>query len=625
MTLADLPVLNPSTPGREARRAAVVAALFAVFGVLYALARATAASPPDPVATGGDPFGFAFPRGWGVIRAAWSGAATWPGRLAAANMETTLAIFAIVLLAIALIIVMHPDILSRQGPQYVSPARRITTVVIALVAAFLVYWGVDQIDSIFGSGIARAPERGPRQLVGMGAVSALLFGGVWSFIGPKDFGRRIPLRISHGALGGLGLWAAATFATYLSAQPRAFLSSSIDTYYTLLTLDAASGEPGATLGWAIGADVLTAAVAMAVAGAILVVTAPQSLGPGNRRGSTAAAGVLFAFLGVVALTTWTQTTERARAVNANVVEALQLGTQGIPRSPVILGGQSLTATQRVVNRFPAVPSATADDCVRDTDERTLPAATAANVNRLASYLQAQGRGMNGQSIRAASCLAALQALRWDPEAARQTVFASERPERAGALTYLFTASGITSMAPAALRTALRNLADTSRYHHGSEAAMRFAGLARLAGDSVTEAAWRDRIIQPSGSAVMSGLLSRPSYVNGTITGRVQSRRAPWRVGLLSVGDPSSGGDPMQSAPRSEITVLSYMVMATSTGSDGRFTFTGLRDGWYILALLSPEGEPAVSPATLQVRGDPGVIRMEPARSSRDVGVIQIDY
>jgi len=34
MTLADLPVLNPSTPGREARRAGLVATLFLVFGLV---------------------------------------------------------------------------------------------------------------------------------------------------------------------------------------------------------------------------------------------------------------------------------------------------------------------------------------------------------------------------------------------------------------------------------------------------------------------------------------------------------------------------------------------------------------------------------------------------------------
>ncbi len=625
MTLADLPVLNPSTPGREARRASVVAGLFAVFGVLYALARATASAPPDPVASGGDPFGFAFPRGWGIARALWSGASTWPGRLATANMETTLAVGAIVLLAIALVVVMHPDILSRQGPQYVSPARRITTVVIALVLAFLVYAGVDNIDNLFGSGSAGATEQAPRELVGFGAVSALLFGGIWSFIGPKDFGRRIPLRISHGALGGLGLWAAATFATYLSAQPRAFLTSSLDTFYTLLTLDAAGGGPGATAGWAITADILTAAVAMAAAGAVLIVTAPQSLGPGNRRGSSLVAGILFAFLGVVALTTYSQTNERAAQVNANVVEAQGLETQSAPRTPIVLAGAALTAADRLVGRFPGVPAATADDCGHGSEDRVLPAASRANVDRLASWLQAQGRGMSGQTMRAASCLAALRALRWEPEAARAGIFLSERPERIGPLTYYYATTGLLSTTPAQLRAILAALADTARYHHGSGAAPRFAALARLAGDAAMETEWRQRIMQPSDAAALSGLLARPAYTDGQITGRVAGARRGWRVGLIAVSDPSGGDDPMANAPRSEASILAAMVSATDAGADGRFGFAGLRDGYYMLALLTPEGAPPATRGTLDVRGDPGVIRLEATRRARDVGTITVNY
>ncbi len=625
MTLADLPVLNPSTPGREARRAAVVAGLFAVFGVLYALARAAGSAPPDPTASGGEPFGFAFPRGWGLVRAVWSGAATWPGRLQAASMETTLGAMAVVVLAIALVVVMHPDILSRHGPQYVSPARRMTTVIIALLLAFLVYVGVDRIDSIFGSGSASASERAPRELVGFAAVSALLFGGIWSFIGPKDFGRRIPLRISHGALGGLGLWAAVTFATYLSAQPRTFLSSSLDTYYTLLTLDAAAGTPGATAAWAVTADILTAAVAMAVAGAILIVTAPQSLGPGNRRASSLLAGALVAFLGVVSLTTRAQTRDRADEVGATVVTALQLETQAAPRTPIMLSGPGTPAMQRILRGYPSVPSYTSSDCVHESDDRTLPAATQANVTRLASYLQAQGREMSGQSIRAASCLAALHALRWEPEAARAVVFLGERPERAGVLTFLYASEGLPSMAPARLQGVLNALANTARFEHGAEAATRFAALARLAGDTTTEAEWRSRIIQPSGAAVISGLVARPAYRDGAITGRLQSARRGWRVGLISVGDPAGGDDPLRSAPRHETAVLSGMVTATDAGADGRFSFTGLRDGYYLLAVLTPAGAPMVTPNTLTVRGDPGVVRLEPNRRTRDVGTIQIDY
>jgi hypothetical protein len=68
-------------------------------------------------------------------------------------------------------------------------------------------------------------------------------------------------------------------------------------------------------------------------------------------------------------------------------------------------------------------------------------------------------------------------------------------------------------------------------------------------------------------------------------------------------------------------------MATSTdvGPDGRFTFRGLRDGYYVIALMGPEGSGTQQMQTLQVRGDPGFIRMEPARSTKDIGTIAVDY
>jgi hypothetical protein len=166
-------------------------------------------------------------------------------------------------------------------------------------------------------------------------------GGSWSFIGPKDFGRRIPLRVSHGALGGIALWAAVSLATLLSSQPRAFLSSSLDTYYSLLTVDAAAGHPGAIVAWAIGTDVLTAAAAMALCGALLVTTSPQTLGPANRRGAAVVALVLCAFLLVTAGTTWSQTNARAEMVNANTVRSLGLETGAPARTPVLLAGQAL--------------------------------------------------------------------------------------------------------------------------------------------------------------------------------------------------------------------------------------------------------------------------------------------
>ena len=625
MTLADLPVLNPSTPGREARRAVLVAILFAVFGALYALARAAAAAAPDLSASTGDVFGFAYPRGWGLAVSLWSGAAGWPSSLA--NSETFLAVSATVIMAIALIVVMHPDILVRQGPQYVSPARRITTVLVAFVMAFLMYRLVIAIDNLFSfDALVSNPDRARRELVGLGALSAIVFAGVWSFIGPKDFGRRIPLRISHGALGGIAVWGAVALATLLSSQARGFLSSTLDTFYTLLTVDAANGTPGATAGWAVASDVLTAATAMALAGALLIVTAPQSLGPGNRRGSAIVSGVVTLFLIVVAATTYSTTRAREREVNANVVSELQLDRTAPPRTPVLLAGQSMATSRRLIVRSLMEPTTTADDCLHPgSDNRTLPARTDNNVRRLTAWLQTHQDVVNGMAIRVASCRAALQALLWEPDSARAGIFLTDHPERIGALTYLYAMSGITTPRPAFLRRIIASLADTTRFQHGVEAPKRFAQLARLAGDTAAEAAWRQQALVPSTPEEVAMRGARPVYTDGVVSGRVTTSAPGWRIALLTADEPGSGSDAMVQAPRSEGAVLSSMVTAADLEADGRFSFGGLRDGYYQLALLSPGGTGVAQLTKLVVKNDPGVFQLTPAKKLKDVGTIDVSY
>jgi hypothetical protein len=625
MTLADLPVLNPSTPGREARRAVLVAILFAAFGALYALARAAAAAPPDLSASTGDVFGFAYPRGWGLALALWSGAARWPSSLA--NAETFLAVTATVIMAIALIVVMHPDILVRQGPQYVSPARRITTVVVAFLMAFLMYRLVIAVDNVFSfDTLASNPDRARRELVGLGALSAIVFGGVWSFIGPKDFGRRIPLRISHGALGGIAVWGAVALATLLSSQARGFLSSTLDTFYTLFTVDAANGTPGATAGWAVSSDVLTAATALALAGALLIVTSPQSLGPGNRRGSAIVSGVVALFLVVVAATTWSTTQARAREVNVNVVTELQLDRTAPARTPVLLAGQNLPAARRLISRPLLEPTTTADDCLHPGgDNRALPARSVNNVQKLTMWLQTHEDKVSGMAIRVASCRAALQALLWEPDSARAGIFLSSRPERIGALTYLYAVAGISTPRPAFLRRMIAALGDTTRYQHGVEAARRFAALARVAGDTAAESAWRQLLVTPLTAQEVATLPSRPAYTDGVVSGRVATSTPGWRIALLIADEPGAGSDPTAQAPRSEGAVLSSMVSAEDVGADGRFSFTGLRDGYYQLALLSPNGTGVVQLTKLAVKGDPGVFQLAPSKKTKDVGTISLTY
>ena len=622
MTLADLPVLNPSTPGKEAQRAVIVAALFAAFGVLYALARAAASAPPDPSLSTGV-FGFAYPAGWGITPALWSGAATWPTRLARADLGTTLAVSANIIMVIALIVVMYPDILARQGPQYVSPARRILTVVVAFVLAFLMYLGVNKIDAIFQADtISADPSGARRDLFGLAALAAIVFGSVWSFIGPKDFGRRIPLRISHGALSGISLWAAVSLATVLSSQARAFLSSSLDTYYSLLTVDAFAGSPGSTVAWAVGSDVLTAAAAMALCGALLVTTSPQTLGPANRRGAAVVAIVLTAFLLVVAGTTWSQTKTRAAVVQADVVGALGLEVTGPVRIPVVLAGQGLPRPQRIVARSQSHPQSLAEDCSNAAvqDERTLPAATVANVQRMTAWLDSHTDEVSGLAIRVVNCRAALQALLWEPDAAREGIFLSSRPERTGALTYLYAMSGVAAPRPALQRRILAALADTTKYRHGAEAATRFANLARTAGDTVAEAAWRSQEAQQTDLT----LRPRAAYADGTVRGRLVTPQSGWRVALLVADEPGAGADPLQQAPRSDGAVLASMVAATDVGPDGSFAFTGLRDGYYQLAALSPAGIGVSVLAGLQVRGDPGVFQLA-ARKDLNLAPIRLTF
>jgi hypothetical protein len=294
------------------------------------------------------------------------------------------------------------------------------------------------------------------------------------------------------------------------------------------------------------------------------------------------------------------------------------------RTPVLLIGQRTTTADRLIARNVTKPDATADDCAHasDLEDRAVPAATAANVQKLSAWLDAHGSEVSGLSIRVASCRAALQALRWEPDAAREGIFLSGHPERIGALTYLYAMTGLATPRPATQRRLLQALEDTAQFRHGAEAPTRFANLARVAGDTAAEASWRQRESQPSQASL---LRQRPAYVDGSVSGRVVAPQRGWRIALLSADEPGSGADPAQAAPRGEGLILTSMVTATDLGADGGFTFSGLRDGYYQLALLSPEGMGVPQLARMTVRGDPGVFQLAPTARAKNVGTISLVF
>jgi hypothetical protein len=294
--------------------------------------------------------------------------------------------------------------------------------------------------------------------------------------------------------------------------------------------------------------------------------------------------------------------------------------------PVLLLGQNVQMSHRLITRSLTSPTSMADDCLHPGgEERVLPADTRANVQRLSAWLDTHPDEVSGLAVRVASCRAALQALRWEPEASREGIFLSRHPERIGAVTYLYAMSGITTSTPAFLRRELVALADSTRYQYGAEAPRRFANLARVAGDTAAEAAWRQRSFAPPTPEEMATLRARPAYTDGVVTGRVSTSTAGWRIALLLADEPGPGSDPETQAPRSEGAILASMVTAADLGADGRFSFGGLRDGFYQLALLSPEGTGIGQLAKVAVRGDPGVFRLDPARKTKDVGTITLTY
>ena len=65
--------------------------------------------------------------------------------------------------------------------------------------------------------------------------------------------------------------------------------------------------------------------------------------------------------------------------------------------------------------------------------------------------------------------------------------------------------------------------------------------------------------------------------------------------------------------------------STDAAADGSFSFTGLRDGYYQLALLSPEGMGVPQLARVVVRGDPGVFQLTPTGRSKNVGTVALVF
>ena len=593
-----MPALNPSTPAREAVRAALVAGAVFLAGSLWVVADAAAPVPVGPLAALLLPEASIAPRAWAESQT-WHGWANLAFAVQASGFAWALRLAALALGAAAVLAIVHPGAYQRPARYYLAPLRRVTAYLSAVAVAYGVPGAVAALHDALVPDLSATTTTDLGAAVRLGAVMALVGAAIWTVAGPGVWNVRALLRFSHGALAGIAVWATCALAVLLAA-PLRDLGELVSIGNVMMAVDASHGAPGATFGTVLVATLLVYASSLALAGALVAVGAPQSMGAWARSGAAWVAAVLF--VGVLGLGWGTARTARSLVAEASpdVVAALGLDTVAAPRPVVLLLGER-DSTRRVLPRQALLPLKLAQDCAPATvaGSARLPAASEANLARLDAWLAEHRTEVSALAARVVGCRVSILARLFRPSEARAQIFTDPVPLRVGSFALSFGLRGLgEGPVTSEGRTFLAEVEDTTRW------ALSDRGKQQLA-------RWRARAA---------------ASATGAVTGRLAVRDpSRWRVGLAAGVDPASGADPLLVAPRSDGLVLLAMAQATSPDERGGFAFPDVAPGWYQLALLAPEGtEPAVL-ATLSIQGDPGQFQQVAGRSRRDLGTIRLTY
>ncbi len=594
-----MPALNPSSPGREARRAALVGGAAFVGGALWVLADAAGRVPAGPLAAFALPAAAIAPKAWALDPAAWHGWARLPFAIQAAGLAWLLRLVAFLFGAAAVLGVIHPGAFRRPSPYYLTPIRRAT----AWVSAAAVAYGIP--GALAALGEALVPDLTTSTVVDVGAAVRLagamvvVAAALWTLAGPGVVSIRALVRFSHGALGSLAVFSACALAVLLAA-PLRDVGELTTVGIVMVAVDAGRGAPGATFGSVLAGTMLVYGFGLALAGGLIVVGAPQSMGARPRVGAAATGAVLLVLLLLAGRAASNIAAGRVGAAAPDVLAAAHLSAEG-PARPVLL----LLGDAQVARRVPPWqalgPVRLAPDCAPAPAWGTprLPAASEENLAALDAWQAAHRDEVSGLAARLAGCRAAILARLFRPAEARAQILGDAHPARIGSFGLSYALRGLAE-GPAGAETArwLDRLADTTRWTLGADGRERLARW-RAAADSAAD-------------GVVSGRLDVPDP-------------ARWRVGLVEGADPASGADPWLLAPRNDGQVLLDMAQAVAPGPDGAFRFDGVAPGWYQLALLAPTGTPPGRLRTLSVRGDPGQFSVAAGRTRRDVGSIRLRF
>jgi hypothetical protein len=593
-----MPALNPSTPRREAVRAVLVAAAAFAGGCLWVLADAAARVPVGPLAAFAMPDAAIAPRAWALDVATWHGLARLAFTVQESGLAWVLRLAALALGIAATVAVIHPGAFRRPSPYYLTPLRRAA----AYVSAVAIGYGMPGVLAALGD--ALTPDLTTTTYLDLGAalrlagVLALVGAAIWTVAGPGLYNIRALLRFSHGALAGLAVWAACALAVLLAA-PLRDLGALASVGNVMVAVDAGRGAPGATFGAVLTATALVYGAGLALAGALAVIGAPQSMGARSRSGAAVVGAALLLLLLGLGWSTARGTARRVAEAAPDLVATLGLSPTAPPRPVVLLLGEG-AAARRVPPRQALAPLRLAPDCAPAPawGEVRLPAASDENLAKLDAWQAAHRSEVSGLAARVAGCRVAILARLFRPAEARAQVFGETEPARIGIFALSFALRGL-GEGPATADGArwLDSVADTARWAATAE------GRERLA-------RWR----------------ARPRAVEGEVRGRLDAPDAArWRVALAVGAAAGSGLDPYLLAPRTDGQVLLGVAQAVQPLADGSFAFRGVAPGWYQLALLAPAGTEPNRLFALSVRNDPGQFSIAAGPVRRDLGTIHLSF
>ncbi len=594
-----MPALNPSTPGREARRAALVALAAFAGAALWIVAGAARPAPAGPLAAFALPEAAIAPKAWALDPAAWHGWARLPFAVRAAGTAWVLQLAAFLCGAAAVLGIVHPGAFRRPSPYYLTPLRRATAYATAAVVACGVPRALHALAAALVPDLTTSAVVDTAGALRLAAWMAAAGAGLWTLAGPGAPNLRALVRSSHGALGGLAVWAACALAVLLAA-PLRDVGDLTTVGIVTVAADAGRGAPGATFGSVLTGTLLVYGLGLALAGALMAVGAPQSMGARPRFGAAGTAvAVLLLLLGAGRAASHVAA-GRVAAAAPDVVAALRLASEAPPRPVVLLLGDA-QAARRVPPWQALAPLRLEADCAPAPTYGTprLPAASEENLAALDAWRAAHPDEVSGLAARVAGCRIAILARLFRPREARAAVFDDPRPARVGSFALSFALRSLEEGPPTAEGARwVRALADTARWSLTAE------GRERLA-------RWGERA-----DAAPAGVVAGRLDVAGP---------AAWRVGLAAGADPASGADPWLLAPRNDGQALLDLAQAVAPGPDGAFAFRGVAPGWYQLALLAPPGTEPARLRALSVRGDPAQFSVAAGPARRDLGTIHLSF